>query len=75
LRQREQTLYESEQLINSLSLRVNYFICEKFMDKVDTVYTAARYRNLNDGFDAIIDEANRECSQDDQRGAFSDDDI
>lgn len=45
------------------------------MDKVYTVYTAARYRNLNDGFDAIIDEANRECSQDDQRGAFSDDEI
>jgi hypothetical protein len=75
LRQREESLYESEQLINNLSLRVNYFICEKFMDRVSTVYSNVKFRNLNDGYDAIIDEANREYQQDEQRGAFSDDDI
>lgn len=55
LRQREESLYESEQLINNLSLRVNYFICEKFMDRVSTVYSNVKFRNLNDGYDAIID--------------------
>jgi hypothetical protein len=46
-------------MINGLSFRVNYLINEKFIDRVATVLTNVRYRNLNDAYDAIIDEANR----------------
>ncbi len=46
-------------MVNTLTFRVNYFICEKFMEKVLRVVTDIKYRNLNSAYDAIIDEANR----------------
>lgn len=57
---------ESEQLITNLSLRINYFVCQKFIDRVSTVMNNVRYRNLNDAYDGMIDEANRQWQRQEQ---------
>lgn len=53
-------------MITNLSLRINYFVCQKFIDRVSTVMTNVRFRNLNDSYDAMIDEANRQWQRQEQ---------
>jgi len=66
LQEKDESLKESEQIITNLSLRINVFVCQKFIDGVSTIMTNARYRNLNDSYDAMIDEANRQWQRQEQ---------
>ena len=44
------------------------------MDQVSNVMINVRYRNINDSFDAMIDEANRQYQREEQ-DVFSDQDF
>jgi len=41
-------------------------VCQKFIDRVSTIMTNVRFRNLNDSYDAMIDEANRQWQRQEQ---------
>lgn len=46
-------------MITVLSLRNNYIITQKFVTSVEQVFFNALERNMDEGFDAIMEEANR----------------
>lgn len=46
-------------MITVLSLRNNYIITQKFVTSVERVLFNASERNMDEGFDAIMEEANR----------------
>ena len=46
-------------MITVLSLRNNYIITQKFVTSVEQVFFNALERNMDEGFDVIMEEANR----------------
>jgi len=46
-----------------LTLRINYIITQKFVNMIEKVWESIEYRHLNDAFDGLIDEANRNYEQ------------
>ena len=49
------------------------FVTQKFIDRVSTVVNNIKFRNLNDSFDAMIDEANRQYQRQEQDAFYEDD--
>ena len=65
----KQIMYEEEKEMNAiLSMRINYMITKKFLGDVTKVLDEVEYRQLNEGFDGIIDAANANLDA----GHFSD---
>ena len=55
---KDKSLRDANETVTILSLRINYMITQKFVSMIERVYESVETRNLNDGFDAMIDEAN-----------------
>ena len=55
---KEKRLRESNEAVSLLSLRINYMIAQKFFGHIEKVYDAVEFRNVNDAFDEIVEEAN-----------------
>ena len=41
-----------------MKMRITFIITQKFVTFVEKVMETCNYRNINDAFDAIIDQAN-----------------
>ena len=55
---KEKNLRDAMELNTILSLRINYMITQKFLNLIDKVFESVEYRQMNDAYDALIDEAN-----------------
>lgn len=49
-----------------LSLRINYMITQKFVTILEKIYDAVEFRNVNDAFDFIINEANENYDREEE---------
>lgn len=58
IQNKDKSLRDANETVTILSLRINYMITQKFVSMIERVYESVETRHLNDGFDAMIDEAN-----------------
>jgi hypothetical protein len=56
---KDRNLKEANEIVTTLTLRINYIITQKFVNMIEKVWESIEYRHLNDAFDGLIDEANR----------------
>lgn len=56
---KERNLKEANEIVATLTLRINYIITQKFVNIVEKVWDAIEYRHMNEAFDGLIDEANQ----------------
>lgn len=61
-------------MINTLSLRVNYLICQRFLEKIQVVMENAERRIYDEAYDLMIATANRRWERQEQ-DVFSEDDL
>ena len=55
---KDKNLREANETVTILSLRINYMITQKFINMIQKVFDFVEYRQLNNSFDELIDEAN-----------------
>jgi len=56
---KDRNLKEANEIVTTLTLRINYIITQKFVNMIEKVCEQIEYRHMNDAFDSVIDEANR----------------
>ena len=52
---KERNLKEANEIVTTLTLRINYIITQKFVNMIEKVWEEIEYRHLNDAFDGLID--------------------
>jgi hypothetical protein len=63
---KERNLKEANEIVTTLTLRINYIITQKFVNMIEKVWESIEYRHLNDAFDGFIDEANRNYEKEEE---------
>lgn len=64
--EKKNSLNEANETVTILSLRINYMITQKFINMIEKVWESIEYRHMNDAFDGLIDEANRNYEREEQ---------
>lgn len=63
---KDRNLKEANEIVTTLTLRINYIITQKFVNMIEKVWESIEYRHLNDAFDGLIDEANRNYEKEEE---------